>query len=98
MTVIRKKGHTYLATPIAIGVDRALEFRTGETGTLSLSLLADGAEVFWKMRAGSGLESAGVDDDVGDKDDPGRCTAAAAAASKSEPASDTTKFCGDGCV
>lgn len=95
--MIRKKGHTYLGTPIAIGVDRALGFRTGETGTLSLSLLADGAEVFWKMRAGSGLESAGADDDVGDKDDPGRCTAAAAA-SKSEPASDTTRSCGDGCV
>ena len=47
--------YTYLGAPMAIGVERADECRTGETGMLSLSLLADGAGSSCRLRAGAAL-------------------------------------------
>ena len=45
--------YTYLGAPMSIGVERADECRTGETGMLSLSLLADGAGSSCRVRVGA---------------------------------------------
>jgi hypothetical protein len=54
---------------MAIGVERAEELRTGETGMLSLSLPAEGARANCMFWAGACIESIFTNESAGDEDD-----------------------------